>query len=111
MECVNSLLEGKESEIYHLFEELGDIVLTRVQVPKLMWRFMGLAQHQVAHIVDPCRNRIRDVLKAKIASSVVKPEKEMDVLDRLLSKTTVEGGDVSVTCYRFLKGYNVECTS
>ncbi|TPX36206.1 hypothetical protein SmJEL517_g01523 [Synchytrium microbalum] len=87
LDVVGYTAEGKDSDGYHMVEKLSDKVMYRMVVPRFLWRFIGLENSSIADGSAYIREMITKVLEAKNASTTIKPDRQMDVLDRLLAKT------------------------
>ncbi|TPX36344.1 hypothetical protein SmJEL517_g01519 [Synchytrium microbalum] len=84
---LNTLIDGQKSESYRALERLANLVLFRTIAPPLLWELLNLGKAQMAPDGAFMRSIVAQVLETKLASKVVKADKDMDVLDRLLAKS------------------------
>ncbi|TPX32252.1 hypothetical protein SmJEL517_g04589 [Synchytrium microbalum] len=85
---VKSLSTDNVSETYQLFEKVGGAIGKRMNQPKWFWWPLGVTVKDIEYETTRVRQIAIDVLQTKMAATVARPEREWDVLDRLLAKST-----------------------
>lgn len=90
--AINALKASEEPKRYKLLKSISPIFSRRSAVPSWLWGIVGVAPYQVKKQVEDTRKLALDILKEKEKGNKIVADKDMDVLDRLLSKDT-EGED------------------